>query len=170
VGVVLLEAADELGGLLAAVGSRASTSISAPSRSRRAPMPWRDSSPMPGCRSISSAAPGAALVLADASGVGGVTRARCRAGPSSASRRSARRRRRRDHRRGGRRTRRAERDAPRGPTPEPSLFDLVAERLGAVVADRLVDTLCRSVYSRAARARGSPSCTRDSGPPSARRT
>jgi uroporphyrinogen decarboxylase len=50
---VVLEAADELGGLLAAVGSRASTSISAPSPSRPAPMPWRDSSPMPGCRSIS---------------------------------------------------------------------------------------------------------------------
>jgi oxygen-dependent protoporphyrinogen oxidase len=48
-----LEAADELGGLLRAVGSRASTSTSAPSPSRRAPMPWRDSSPMPGCRSIS---------------------------------------------------------------------------------------------------------------------
>lgn len=31
---------------------------------------------------------------------------------------------------------------------EPSLFDLVAERSGRVVAERLVDTLCRSVYSR----------------------
>lgn len=33
---------------------------------------------------------------------------------------------------------------------EPSLFDLVAERCGPVVAERLVDTLCRSVYSRPA--------------------
>ncbi|MFV4915093.1 FAD-dependent oxidoreductase, partial [Microbacterium lacticum] len=33
---------------------------------------------------------------------------------------------------------------------EPSLFDLVTERSGRVVAERLVDTLCRSVYSRPA--------------------
>lgn len=33
---------------------------------------------------------------------------------------------------------------------EPSLFDLVAERCGPRVAERLVDTLCRSVYSRPA--------------------
>ncbi|WP_454169500.1 protoporphyrinogen/coproporphyrinogen oxidase [Microbacterium paulum] len=33
---------------------------------------------------------------------------------------------------------------------EPSLFDLVADRSGRVVAERLVDTLCRSVYSRPA--------------------
>lgn len=35
---------------------------------------------------------------------------------------------------------------------EPSLADLVTERLGASVAGRLVDTLCRSVYSRPAAA------------------
>lgn len=35
---------------------------------------------------------------------------------------------------------------------EPSLYDLVADRLGPVLADRLVDTLCRSVYSRPATA------------------
>ncbi|PZU49835.1 MAG: FAD-dependent oxidoreductase [Microbacterium sp.] len=35
---------------------------------------------------------------------------------------------------------------------EPSLYDLVAERLGPVVAHRLVNTLCRSVYSRPASA------------------
>lgn len=34
--------------------------------------------------------------------------------------------------------------------PEPRLFDLVAERCGPAVAERLVDTLCRSVYSRPA--------------------
>lgn len=33
---------------------------------------------------------------------------------------------------------------------EPSLFDLVLDRCGPVVAERLVDTLCRSVYSRPA--------------------
>jgi len=33
---------------------------------------------------------------------------------------------------------------------EPSLFALVAQRCGTVVAERLVDTLCRSVYSRPA--------------------
>lgn len=37
-----------------------------------------------------------------------------------------------------------------GEGDEPSLRTLVAERLGPVVADRLVDTLCRSVYSRPA--------------------
>ncbi|ODT23344.1 FAD-dependent oxidoreductase [Microbacterium sp. SCN 69-37] len=45
------------------------------------------------------------------------------------------------------------RDERRVPTiadAEPSLYDLVAERLGVRVADRLVDTLCRSVYSRPA--------------------
>ncbi|MGV9193514.1 protoporphyrinogen/coproporphyrinogen oxidase [Microbacterium sp. MC2] len=40
--------------------------------------------------------------------------------------------------------------APRG--PEPSLAELVAERCGAVLARRLVDPLCRSVYSRPASA------------------
>ncbi|MFT4051530.1 MAG: FAD-dependent oxidoreductase [Microbacterium sp.] len=34
--------------------------------------------------------------------------------------------------------------------PEPSLHDLVARRLGPLVAARLVDPLCRSVYSRPA--------------------
>lgn len=34
--------------------------------------------------------------------------------------------------------------------PEPSLFALVEDRCGRVVAERLVDTLCRSVYSRPA--------------------
>lgn len=33
---------------------------------------------------------------------------------------------------------------------EPSLFDLVVDRCGPVVAERLVDPLCRSVYSRPA--------------------
>ncbi|MBN9175856.1 MAG: FAD-dependent oxidoreductase [Microbacterium sp.] len=33
---------------------------------------------------------------------------------------------------------------------EPPLYDLVAARLGPVIADRLVDTLCRSIYSRSA--------------------
>lgn len=35
-------------------------------------------------------------------------------------------------------------------TPEPSLLDLVAARCGEVLATRVVDTLCRSVYSRPA--------------------
>lgn len=38
------------------------------------------------------------------------------------------------------------------PADEPSLYDLVAERCGPVLAHRLVDTLCRSVYSRPASA------------------
>ncbi len=45
---------------------------------------------------------------------------------------------------------RAERRLPVEADAEPSLYDLVADRLGARVADRLVDTLCRSVYSRPA--------------------
>lgn len=47
-----------------------------------------------------------------------------------------------------------ERDLPafqlKGDAAEPSLFDLVSDRCGPVVAERLVDTLCRSVYSRPA--------------------
>ncbi len=45
-----------------------------------------------------------------------------------------------------------ERDLPVGEAAdtEPSLFDLVAARCGVVVAERLVDPLCRSVYSRPA--------------------
>lgn len=46
-----------------------------------------------------------------------------------------------------------ERELPRfalGERGEPNLYDLVAARSGAVVAARLVDTLCRSVYSRPA--------------------
>lgn len=39
---------------------------------------------------------------------------------------------------------------PRGSGPEPSLFDLVAARSGPRVAERLVEPLCRSVYSRSA--------------------
>lgn len=45
---------------------------------------------------------------------------------------------------------RDERRVPLTADAEPSLYDLVAERLGERVADRLVDTLCRSVYSRPA--------------------
>lgn len=45
---------------------------------------------------------------------------------------------------------RDERRVPVAADAEPSLYDLVAERLGVRVADRLVDTLCRSVYSRPA--------------------
>ncbi|GAA4067632.1 protoporphyrinogen oxidase [Microbacterium laevaniformans] len=45
---------------------------------------------------------------------------------------------------------RDERRVPIIADAEPSLYDLVAERLGVRVADRLVDTLCRSVYSRPA--------------------
>ncbi|QRY42279.1 FAD-dependent oxidoreductase [Microbacterium hominis] len=45
---------------------------------------------------------------------------------------------------------RAERRLPVEADAEPSLYDLVSDRLGARVADRLVDTLCRSVYSRPA--------------------
>ncbi|MBF4563206.1 FAD-dependent oxidoreductase [Microbacterium sp. VKM Ac-2870] len=45
---------------------------------------------------------------------------------------------------------RAEEQTPVDPDAEPSLYDLVAGRLGERVADRLVDTLCRSVYSRPA--------------------
>lgn len=45
---------------------------------------------------------------------------------------------------------RAEQQSPVDPEAEPSLYDLVAGRLGERVADRLVDTLCRSVYSRPA--------------------
>ena len=47
---------------------------------------------------------------------------------------------------------RAEQTLPVDPAAEPSLYDLVADRLGPLVADRLVDTLCRSVYSRPAAA------------------
>lgn len=158
VGVVLLEAADELGGLLRR-GRVAGIDIDLGAESfatrtdavarlvADAGLPLDLVRPQPG---------GAALVLADPSGVGGVTR-----GPlprrtvlgipadplaadvvaligAEAAARAAR-----------------ERDLPAfdaATTPEPSLFDLVAERLGAVVAERLVDTLCRSIYSRAARA------------------
>lgn len=158
VGVVLLEAADELGGLLRR-GRVAGIDIDLGAESfatrtdavarlvADAGLPLDLVRPQPG---------GAALVLADPSGVGGVTR-----GPlprrtvlgipadplaadvvaligAEAAARAAR-----------------ERDRPAfdaATTPEPSLFDLVAERLGAVVAERLVDTLCRSIYSRAARA------------------
>lgn len=156
--VVLLEAADELGGLLRR-GRVAGIDIDLGAESfatrtdavarlvADAGLPLDLVRPQPG---------GAALVLADPSGVGGVTR-----GPlprrtvlgipadplaadvvaligAEAAARAAR-----------------ERDRPAfdaATTPEPSLFDLVAERLGAVVAERLVDTLCRSIYSRAARA------------------
>ena len=156
--VVLLEAADELGGLLRR-GRVAGIDIDLGAESfatrtdavarlvADAGLPLDLVRPQPG---------GAALVLADPSGVGGVTR-----GPlprrtvlgipadplaadvvaligAEAAARAAR-----------------ERDLPAfdaATTPEPSLFDLVAERLGAVVAERLVDTLCRSIYSRAARA------------------
>ena len=45
---------------------------------------------------------------------------------------------------------REERLLPVDPDAEPSLYDLVGQRLGERVADRLVDTLCRSVYSRPA--------------------
>ncbi len=45
---------------------------------------------------------------------------------------------------------RSEEQRPVDPDAEPSLYDLVAGRLGERVADRLVDTLCRSVYSRPA--------------------
>lgn len=158
VGVVLLEAADELGGLLRR-GRVAGIDIDLGAESfatrtdavarlvADAGLPLDLVRPQPG---------GAALVLADPSGAGGVTR-----GPlprrtvlgipadplaadvvaligAEAAARAAR-----------------ERDLPAfdaAATPEPSLFDLVAERLGAVVAERLVDTLCRSIYSRAARA------------------
>ena len=158
VGVVLLEAADELGGLLRR-GRVAGIDIDLGAESfatrtdavarlvADAGLPLDLVRPQPG---------GAALVLADPSGVGGVTR-----GPlprrtvlgipadplaadvvaligAEAAARAAR-----------------ERDRPAfdaATTPEPSLFDLVADRLGAVVAERLVDTLCRSIYSRAARA------------------
>ena len=156
--VVLLEAADELGGLLRR-GRVAGIDIDLGAESfatrtdavarlvADAGLPLDLVRPQPG---------GAALVLADPSGAGGVTR-----GPlprrtvlgipadplaadvvaligAEAAARAAR-----------------ERDLPAfdaAATPEPSLFDLVAERLGAVVAERLVDTLCRSIYSRAARA------------------
>lgn len=156
--VVLLEAADELGGLLRR-GRVAGIDIDLGAESfatrtdavarlvADAGLPLDLVRPQPG---------GAALVLADPSGAGGVTR-----GPlprrtvlgipadplaadvvaligAEAAARAAR-----------------ERDRPAfdaAATPEPSLFDLVAERLGAVVAERLVDTLCRSIYSRAARA------------------
>lgn len=47
----------------------------------------------------------------------------------------------------------AERELPpyRCEGPEPSLADLVAERCGPAVAERLVEPLCRSVYSQSAR-------------------
>lgn len=45
---------------------------------------------------------------------------------------------------------RDERRLPVDADAEPSLYALVADRLGPRVADRLVDTLCRSVYSRPA--------------------
>lgn len=45
---------------------------------------------------------------------------------------------------------RAERPEAIDPAAEPSLYDLVTARLGARVANRLVDPLCRSVYSRPA--------------------
>ncbi|WP_454130344.1 protoporphyrinogen/coproporphyrinogen oxidase [Microbacterium aurum] len=44
----------------------------------------------------------------------------------------------------------AEPDLPLSGAADPSLHALVAERCGAVVAERLVDPLCRSVYSRPA--------------------
>ena len=158
VGVVRLDGAAELGGLLRR-GRVAGIDIDLGAESfatrtdavarlvADAGLPLDLVRPQPG---------GAALVLADPSGAGGVTR-----GPlprrtvlgipadplaadvvaligAEAAARAAR-----------------ERDRPAfdaAATPEPSLFDLVAERLGAVVAERLVDTLCRSIYSRAARA------------------
>lgn len=46
----------------------------------------------------------------------------------------------------------AERTMPALAGPEPSLAELVAERCGAVLVRRLVDPLCRSVYSRPASA------------------
>lgn len=156
--VVLLEAADELGGLLRR-GRVAGIDIDLGAESfatrtdavarlvADAGLPLDLVRPQPG---------GAALVIEDPSGVGGVSR-----GPlprrtvlgipadplagdvvalvgAEAAARAAQ-----------------ERDLPAfaaATMPEPSLSDLVAERLGVVVAERLVDTLCRSIYSRAARA------------------
>ena len=46
----------------------------------------------------------------------------------------------------------AERTPRAAPAAGPSLYDPAADRLGPLVADRLVDTLCRSVYSRPAAA------------------